>query len=171
MAEPPILFLDEPTTGLDPASRHTLWDIIRELVRRETTVLLSTQYLNEADALAGSVVFIDAGQVVAAGPPAELKARAGQAQFDLIVASDADVFRLTTALGAASIVTDVAGRAVRVAVQGGGLPGIRELNAITEAATQAGARIERFSLHEPDLDDVYFELTGHPRPAPAGEVA
>ena len=171
MAEPPILFLDEPTTGLDPASRHALWDIIRELVRRETTVLLSTQYLNEADALAGSVVFIDAGQVVAAGPPAELKARAGQAQFDLIVASDADVFRLTTALGAASIVTDVAGRAVRVAVQGGGMPGIRELNAITEAATQAGARIERFSLHEPDLDDVYFELTGHPRPAPAGEVA
>jgi ABC-2 type transport system ATP-binding protein len=171
MAEPPILFLDEPTTGLDPASRHALWDIIRDLVGRGTTVLLSTQYLNEADALADSVVFIEAGQVVATGTPAELKARAGQAQFDLIAASDADVFRLTAALGAAGIITDVAGRAVRVAVQGSGLQGIRELNAVTEAATRAGARVERFSLHEPDLDDVYFHLTGHPRPAPAGEVA
>jgi daunorubicin resistance ABC transporter ATP-binding subunit len=166
MAEPPILFLDEPTTGLDPASRHALWDIIRDLVKRGTTVLLSTQYLNEADALADSVVFIDAGQVVATGTPAELKARAGQAQFDLIAASDADVFRLTAALGAFAVVTDVARRAVRVAVQGSGLDGTRELNAITGAAVRAGASIERFSLHEPDLDDVYFELTGHPRPAP-----
>ena len=166
MAEPPILFLDEPTAGLDPASRHALWDIIRGLVRNGTTVLLSTQYLDEADALAGPVVFIEAGRVVAIGTPAELKARAGQAQFDLIAASDADVFRLTAALGAASIVTDVAGRAVRVAVQGSGRDGIRELNAITEATTRSGARIDRFSLHEPDLDDVYFQLTGHPRPAP-----
>jgi daunorubicin resistance ABC transporter ATP-binding subunit len=171
MAEPPILFLDEPTTGLDPASRHALWDIIQDLVKHGTTVLLSTQYLNEADALADSVVFIDAGQVVATGTPAELKARAGQAQFDLIAASDADVIRLTAALGAASIVPDVAGRAVRVAVQGSGRDGIRELNAITEAATRAGASIERFSLHEPDLDDVYFQLTGHPRPGPAAGAA
>jgi len=171
MAEPPILFLDEPTTGLDPASRHALWNIIRDLVARGTTVLLSTQYLNEADALADSVVFIDAGQVVATGTPAELKARAGQAQFDLIAASDADLFRLTAALGAASIVTDVTGRAVRVAVQGSGLEGIRELNAITETATRSGARIERFALHEPNLDDVYFQLTGHPRPTQATDAA
>ena len=166
MAEPPILFLDEPTAGLDPASRHALWDIIRGLVRNGTTVLLSTQYLDEADALAGPVVFIEAGRVVAIGTPAELKARAGQARFDLIAASDADVIRLTAALGAASIVTDVAGRALRVAVQGSGRDGIRELNAITEATTRSGARIDRFSLHEPDLDDVYFQLTGHSRPAP-----
>jgi ABC-2 type transport system ATP-binding protein len=175
MAEPPILFLDEPTTGLDPASRHALWDIIRDLVGRGTTVLLSTQYLNEADALAGSVVFIDAGRIVATGTPAELAARAGQAQFDLIAASDADVIRLTAALGAFAVVTDAARRAVRVAVQGSGLEGTRELNAITAAATRSGARIERFSLHEPDLDDVYFQLTAHPRPAapaaPAGPAA
>jgi len=171
MAEPPILFLDEPTTGLDPASRHALWNIIRDLVQRGTTVLLSTQYLNEADALADSVVFVDAGQVVATGTPAELKARAGQAQFDLIAASDADVFRLTAALGAASIETDVTGRAVRVAVQGSGRDSVRELNAITEAATRSGAQIERFALHEPDLDDVYFQLTGHPRPTQAPDAA
>jgi daunorubicin resistance ABC transporter ATP-binding subunit len=170
MAEPPILFLDEPTTGLDPASRHALWDLIRDLVAGGTTVLLSTQYLNEADALADSVVFIDAGRVVATGTPAELAARAGQAQFDLIVASDADVIRLTAALGAFAVVTDAARRSVRVAVQGSGLEGTRELNAITGAAARAGARIERFSLHEPDLDDVYFQLTGHARPPGAAGV-
>jgi ABC-2 type transport system ATP-binding protein len=171
IAEPPILFLDEPTTGLDPVSRHALWDIIRDLVARGTTVLLSTQYLDEADALAGSVVFLDAGRIVATGTPAELKTRVGQAQFDLIAASDADVIRLTAALGAASIGTDVAGRAVRVAVQGSGLRGLRELTAITEAAARAGASIERFALHEPDLDDVYFQLTGHPRPTRAADAA
>jgi ABC-2 type transport system ATP-binding protein len=172
IAEPPILFPGEPTAGLDPASRHALWDIIRGLVGRGTTVLLTTQYLGEADALAGSVVFLDAGRVVATGTPAELKARAGQAQFDLIAATGADVIRLTAALGALAVVTDQAHRAVRVAVQGSGLEGIRELNAITGAAVRAGASIERFSLREPDLDDVYFQLTGHARPGgAAGDAA
>ena len=172
MAEPAILFLDEPTAGLDPASRHALWEIIRGLVGRGTTVLLTTQYLDEADALAGSVVFIDAGRVVAAGTPAELKARAGQAQFDLIAATDADVIRLTAALGGLAVVTGQARRAVRVAVQSTGLEGVRELNAITGAAVRAGAAIERFSLREPDLDDAYFQLTGHARAAgAAGDAA
>ena len=172
MAEPPILFLDEPTAGLDPTSRHALWEIIRGLVGHGTTVLLTTQYLDEADALAGSVVFINAGRIVTAGTPAELKARAGQAQFDLIAASDADVIRLTAALGALAVVTDQARRAVRVAVQSSGLEGVRELNAITGAAVRAGASIERFSLREPDLDDVYFQLTGHARAAgAAGDAA
>jgi daunorubicin resistance ABC transporter ATP-binding subunit len=167
MAEPSILFLDEPTSGLDPASRHALWDIIRGLVGRGTTVLLTTQQLDEADALAGSVVFIDAGRVIATGTPAELKARAGQAWFDLVAASDADVIRLTAALGAWAIVTDEARRAVRVAVLGSGLDGLRELHAIIDAAAAAGASIERFALHEPDLDDVYFQLTGEARTAVA----
>jgi daunorubicin resistance ABC transporter ATP-binding subunit len=167
MAEPAILFLDEPTAGLDPASRHALWEIIHGLVGRGTTVLLTTQYLDEADALAGSVVFIDAGRVVAAGTPAELKARSGQAQFNLIAVTDADFIRLTAALGGRAVVTDQARRTVRVAVQGTGLDGIREVNAITGAAARAGAGIERFSLREPDLDDVYFQLTGHARPAGA----
>jgi ABC-2 type transport system ATP-binding protein len=172
MAEPPILFLDEPTTGLDPASRHALWEIIRGLVGRGTTVLLTTQHLDEADALASSVVFIDAGQVVATGTPAELKARAGQAQFDMIAATDADVIRLAAVLGGLAVVTDQARRAVRVAVQGTGLEGVRELNAITGAAVRSGAGIGRFSLREPDLDDVYFQLTGHARPGgAAGDAA
>src|ERR1700722_4017984 len=171
IAEPEILFLDEPTTGLAPASRHALWDIIRDLVTRGTTVLLTTQYLHEADALAGSVVFIEAGRIVATGTPAELKARAGQAQFDLIAASDADVIRLTTALAAAHPRTDVTSRAVPVAVPASGPQALHELTAITQVATRSGAQIERFALHEPDLDDVYFQLTGRPRPTRAPDAA
>jgi ABC-2 type transport system ATP-binding protein len=156
MAEPRILFLDEPTTGLDPASRHALWDIIRGLVGRGATVLLTTQYLAEADALARDVVFINAGRVVATGTPAELKAQTGQAQFELIAASGADFARLTAALAAFSHVHgDAASRALRVAVANG----VGDLNAITAAVAHSGAGIERFALHEPDLDDVYFELT------------
>jgi ABC-2 type transport system ATP-binding protein len=171
MAEPRILFLDEPTTGLDPASRRALWDIIRGLVSRGTTVLLTTQHLGEADALADSVVFIDAGHVIATGTPALLKARAGQTQFDMIAASDADFARLTGTLGAFSTVTDDQHRAVRVAVRDSGTAGIRELNELIGTALKAGASIERFSLHEPDLDDVYFQLTGRARPVRTGEAA
>jgi ABC-2 type transport system ATP-binding protein len=174
IAEPPVLFLDEPTTGLDPVSRHALHDIIRGLVARGTTVLLTTQYLAEADALASRIVFIDAGRVVATGTPGELKARAGQAQLDLVAASDADLARLAAALGAFPAVTDAARRAVRVAVTADGTGGVRELSDITAAAAAAGARIARFSLREPDLDDAYFQLTGHTRPAlvaPAGADA
>jgi ABC-2 type transport system ATP-binding protein len=165
IGEPPVLFLDEPTAGLDPASRHALWDIIRGLVERGTTVLLTTQYLEEADTLAGSVVFIDAGRVVATGTPAELKARAGQARFDLIAGADADVIRLAAVLGDFAVVTDAARRTLRVTVQHSGLEGLRELTAMASAAAAAGASVERFALHEPDLDDVYFHLTGQARPA------
>jgi ABC-2 type transport system ATP-binding protein len=160
MAEPPVLFLDEPTTGLDPASRDALWDIIRGLVSHGTTVLLTTQYLNEADALADSVVFIDDGQVVASGTPAELKAQTGQVLLDLIAASDADLARLAAAFDGFKAVGGPQRRTVRVAIGQGGTGGIRELGDIVAAAVQAGAHIERFALHEPDLDDVYRRLAG-----------
>jgi ABC-2 type transport system ATP-binding protein len=171
ISEPPVLFLDEPTTGLDTASRHALWDIIRGLVGQGTTVLLTTQYLDEADALAGAVVFIDAGQVVATGTPAELKARAGQLQLDLVAASSADLGRLTAALGAFQVATDRARHVVRVAVSGTGTQAVSDVRDIAAIATQSGARIERVALHEPDLDDVYFQLTGHVRAGEAESVA
>jgi ABC-2 type transport system ATP-binding protein len=169
ISEPPVLFLDEPTTGLDTASRRALWDIIRGLVGQGATVLLTTQYLDEADTLAGYVVFIDAGQVAATGTPAELKARAGQLQLDLVAAAGADLGRLTAALGAFQIAAD--GPLLRVAVAGSGTQAVREVRDITAAASRAGVRIERLALHEPDLDDVYFQLTGHARPGEAEEVA
>jgi ABC-type multidrug transport system ATPase subunit len=166
-----VLFLDEPTTGLDPASRDALWDIIRDLVRQGTTVLLTTQYLTEADALAGWVVFVDDGQVVATGTPADLKAQTGQAQVDLIAASDADLARLTGALTAFKTISDAHRRTVRVAIDHGGTSGVRELSDLLAAAVLADARIEGFTLHEPDLDDVYRRLTGHARPLPSAEGA
>ena len=79
IAAPPVLFLDEPTTGLDPRSRVDLWDVLRELVREGTTLLLTTQYLEEADHLADEIVVIDQGQIIAAGTPTELKDQAGRA--------------------------------------------------------------------------------------------
>jgi daunorubicin resistance ABC transporter ATP-binding subunit len=163
MAEPPVLFLDEPTTGLDPDSRDALWDIIRDLVSQGTTVLLTTQYLNEADALADSVVFIDDGQVVASGTPADLKAQTGRVQLDLIAASDADLRRLTAALEAFKAVNDPERRTVRVAIGRAGTGGVRDLGDIVAAAVGTGAQIERLALHEPDLDDVYRRLTGGAR--------
>jgi ABC-2 type transport system ATP-binding protein len=172
MAEPPVLFLDEPTTGLDPASRDALWDIIRGLVAQGTTVLLTTQYLNEADALADSVVFIDAGQVVASGTPADLKAQTGQVLLDLLAASDADLARLTAGLTAFKAVGDPQRRTVRVAVGHAGTDGVRELGDIVAAAVRTGAQIEWFALHEPDLDDVYRRLAGRNRSVvPAGGAA
>jgi ABC-2 type transport system ATP-binding protein len=171
MAEPPVLFLDEPTTGLDPASRDALWDIIRGLVSHGTTVLLTTQYLNEADALADSVVFIDDGRVVASGTPADLKAQTGQAQVDLIAASDADLARLTAALAGFNAVADPQRRTVRVGIGHAGSRGVRELGDIVAAAVATDARIERFALHEPDLDDVYRILTGRTRSVMSTEGA
>jgi daunorubicin resistance ABC transporter ATP-binding subunit len=171
MAAPPILFLDEPTTGLDPASRHALWDVIRGLVSQGTTVLLTTQYLDEADALAGSVVFIESGQVVATGTPAEMKAQAGEARLDLIAASDRDLALLTSALGGFQPASDASARSVSVAVRGSGTAGLRTLSVITEAARHSGARIERFSMREPNLNDAYFQLTGTARPSAAQQTA
>jgi ABC-2 type transport system ATP-binding protein len=154
IGEPSVLFLDEPTTGLDPASRRALWDIIRGLVDQGTTVLLTTQYLDEADALADSVVFINAGEVVATGTPGELKARAGQAQIDLVAASDADLGRLTAALASYRTVTDAARRTVSA-----GIADIGALGDIAAAAARAGVRLESYAVHQPDLDDVYSYLT------------
>jgi ABC-2 type transport system ATP-binding protein len=170
MGEPAVLFLDEPTSGLDPASRHALWEIIRDLVGQGTSVLLTTQHLDEADALAGSVVFINSGQVVATGTPADLKARAGQAQLDLVAASDADFTLLSSALSGFPSASDARRRAVSVAVHDSGTAGLGTLSVLTGAAVQSGARVERFSLREPDLDDAYFQLTGHARPTEAKDT-
>jgi ABC-2 type transport system ATP-binding protein len=167
MGEPPILFLDEPTTGLDPASRHALWEIIRGLVSQGTTVLLTTQYLDEADALAESVVFINAGQVVATGTPAEMKAQAGEARLDLIAATGGDLDLLTSALSGFQPERDASACSLSVPVRGTGTAGLGTLSVITEAARHSGARIERFSLREPNLDDAYFQLTGTARPGEA----
>ncbi|MEC3958479.1 ATP-binding cassette domain-containing protein [Nocardia sp. CDC153] len=169
MAQPRILFLDEPTTGLDPASRHALWDVIGSLVRQGSTVMLTTQYLDEADALADSIVFLDGGRVIATGTPAELKARAASTQLVLTMASEPDAVRLTTGLEGFHAVADH--RTVRIAVPANGGDGLNELRAVLDAALRTDVDVESYTVREPDLDDVYFHLTGHARPVEMKDAA
>jgi ABC-2 type transport system ATP-binding protein len=157
VTHPPVLLLDEPTTGLDPASRQDLWDVIGTLVADGTTVLLTTQYLEEADRLADNIVVIDRGVVVAEGSAAALKARIGETS---LVLSFADAAVATTAaqlldpFGAHAAPTDVA--AVSLPLRGGATTVRQVLNQLDAA----GLAVGRLDLHEPTLDDVFLTLTG-----------
>ncbi len=163
---PPVLFLDEPTTGLDPRSRLGMWEVIRELVAGGTTVLLTTQYLEEADQLADQIAVIDGGRVIARGAPAELKTRAGSARLEVVVSPHSDLAaaeRVLRGRSSADVHTDAARRAVSMpAADGADILAVvvRELDA-------AGVRIDDLSLHRPTLDDVFLTLTGHTATAEA----
>ncbi|HEX4215985.1 MAG TPA: ATP-binding cassette domain-containing protein [Candidatus Dormibacteraeota bacterium] len=164
IGRPSILFLDEPTTGLDPASRQALWRVIRRLVADGTTVLLTTQNLDEADALANEIAFIDRGKVIARGTPAELKARIGGRQVELTLSSAQRAAELATALDPFHATAE--GAELHVAI--GDRP--TELRALLEALERSGAEPVDYQVHAPNLDDVYFHLTEHARDA-AREVA
>ncbi|MET8142458.1 ATP-binding cassette domain-containing protein [Sphaerisporangium sp. NPDC005288] len=157
--EPPILFLDEPTTGLDPRSRAGMWTLIAELVEAGTTVLLTTQYLEEADRLADQIVVIDAGKVLATGSPAELKAATGGEHVDVVVRRDDEVETARAALARlASARPRVERHLRRITVPVTGGPA-----ALVEAVRELDARsvgIDDISLRRPTLDDVFLRLTG-----------
>ena len=158
---PRLLLLDEPTTGLDPRSRIELWDAIRTLVRQGTDVLLTTQYLDEADNLASHVVIIDHGRVVAAGTPAELKRRIGGKVIEVHVRHAGDVTRVAGLLGRfdhGDVRVDDATRQVSVSVETGGPVLMNALRAVEEA----GVDVEDVALRQPRLDEVFLALTGHP---------
>ncbi len=156
---PEVLFLDEPTTGLDPHSRGEVWDAIRRLVAGGTTVLLTTQYLDEADRLADQIVVIDAGQVIGAGTPAELKARVGGERLEVVVrdgaALDAAAAAITTALGARPQAHPAARRLTLPVADGSAalFAAVRELDRAQVATADVGVR-------RPTLDDVFLRLTG-----------
>ena len=165
---PAVLFLDEPTTGLDPRNRNEVWASIRSLVAGGTTVLLTTQYLDEADQLADQVVVMDSGRVIAGGTPEELKARVGGDRLEIVVADAAD-------LGAAA---SIAGRvaeaepALEPSTGRVSVPIARRVAALTEVLhSLADARIAvaDIGLRRPTLDDVFLRLTGH-RAVSAGET-
>ncbi|MSO44493.1 MAG: ATP-binding cassette domain-containing protein [Thermoleophilia bacterium] len=161
MARPPILFLDEPTTGLDPRSRLTMWAVIQDLVDDGTTVLLTTQYLEEADRLARRLAVIDHGRVIAAGTPAELKARVGDESLELAVVNPADVerARLIVAREAADEPhVDADRRRISVAVE----DGAHVLARVAHAIAEAGIPTDGMGLHRPTLDEVFLAITGHP---------
>jgi ABC-2 type transport system ATP-binding protein len=160
IGRPSVLFLDEPTTGLDPASRQALWAIIRGLVHDGSTVLLTTQYLNEADALADRITFIDGGRVVALGTPAELKARAGGRYAEFVLTSPDQAGQLADWLAASGATAD--DNRVRVAI--GDRPA--DLGRLILAVEEADLEPVDYQVRTPSLDDVYFALAGHSRAEP-----
>jgi ABC-2 type transport system ATP-binding protein len=160
VAKPEVLFLDEPTTGLDPRSRVQMWDTIHELVHGGSTVLLTTQYMEEADRLADDIVVIDRGRVIAHGTATTLKAQVGGERVEVVVPEDEDL------AAAVSIVAGFCGDEVQVddatrtltAAATGGTEVLRRLLA---RFNEANVRIEDIGLRRPTLDDVFLSLTGH----------
>jgi ABC-2 type transport system ATP-binding protein len=159
VTRPPVLFLDEPTTGLDPTSRTRMWEVIRELVAEGTTILLTTQYLEEADKLADRIVVIDHGRVIAEGSALQLKEAVGGARLEVTLAA--------AHLGAEEALAPFA--TGRVTVEDGGrrlsatVPGSSGLaNAVVRALDTAGALVDDIEVRKPSLDDVFFALTGNP---------
>jgi ABC-2 type transport system ATP-binding protein len=158
VANPPILFLDEPTTGLDPQSRQDLWTIIEQLVEGGTTVLLTTQYLEEADRLAKQLVVLNKGSIIAQGTSAELKARLGTTVLALTFASTAEASRgLELVRSLSDKPANVEGTVIELTLDNGpraAADALRRLDA--DNITLAG-----LNLREPSLDDVFLNLTGH----------
>ncbi len=158
VGRPPVLFLDEPTTGLDPQSRQDLWEIIEGLVRDGTTVLLTTQYLEEADRLAGRIVVVDHGKVIAEGTPAELKAGLGTSVVAISL-PDPEVARKAADLLAPLTDgdLDLRGAELSITVESGPAAAAEALRALDQATVPVAG----LSLREPSLDDVFLHLTGH----------
>jgi ABC-2 type transport system ATP-binding protein len=153
VSRPSVIFLDEPTTGLDPRSRHTMWSIVRELVAEGTTVLLTTQHLDEADALADRIAVLDHGRIVADGSPDELKRLVPGGHLRLRF-TDAASLRSATELIPASTPDD---SALTLTVPSAG--GVATLRGILQRLDAAHIEVDDLSIHTPDLDDVFFALT------------
>jgi ABC-2 type transport system ATP-binding protein len=165
VGNPRVIFLDEPTTGLDPRSRRTMWQIIRELVADGVTIFLTTQYLDEADQLAGRIAVLDHGRIVAEGTPAELKARVPGGHVQLQFAGPDALRSAADLLPAAS--PDQDQLVLRVPGDGTLASLRRLLNQLHEAHIEAG----HLTIHTPDLDDVFFAVTGQPTGHPTVQPA
>jgi ABC-2 type transport system ATP-binding protein len=160
IGHPAVLFLDEPTTGLDPSARALMWDIVRQLVTGGTTLLLTTQYLDEADVLASRVAVIDGGKVIAEGTPAELKASVGGQRLLITLADESDAETAAWALAPFSttpVIPTGTGRLLEapvIASDGLATDVVRSLDA-------AGVKVSEISVRSASLDDVFLTLTGH----------
>jgi len=156
ITRPAVLFLDEPSAGLDPASRRLLWAEIREQVRGGITVVLTTQYLEEADRLADRIVVLGAGSVVAEGSPEQLKRKVGGEWLGIVLADPADVPAAVAALGPAASDVDRAAGRLSLPVD----DGMATVAAAAAALDRAGLAVADFAVRRPSLDDVFLALTG-----------
>jgi len=158
VGRPSVIFLDEPTTGLDPRSRQQMWEVVTDLVGGGVTVFLTTQYLEEADVLADRIAVIDSGRVVAEGTAADLKRRVAEQRLDLVLADRAVFAEAAAVLGARVMRHDPEGLVLGVATDGSA----SEVRALLDEVDPGGRRVARFSVHGATLDDVFLALTGHP---------
>ena len=161
VATPPVLFLDEPTTGLDPRSRLGMWDVIRELTAGGTTLLLTTQYLEEADQLARDVLVIDHGRAIARGTPDELKVMVGGERIEIVVRDRmriADAAQVLAAVAIDEVRTDVQTGLVSASVSGGPAT----LGGVIDALARASVDVGEVGLRRATLDEVFLALTGEP---------
>ena len=160
IGRPRLLILDEPTTGLDPRSRIGMWDVIRDLVREGTTLLLTTQYLEEADELADTIAVVDHGKIIARGTADELKSGLGGERIEVIVHRRDDLQRATgilAACGSGDVALDEHTRELTVHAEGGAKALVQVLRDLDDA----GIAIDDIGLRRPTLDDVFLALTGH----------
>ncbi len=162
VAAPPVLFLDEPTTGLDPRSRNELWEVIRELVADGATLLLTTQYLEEADQLADEIIVIDKGRAIAQGTSDQLKSQLGDARAEVVVRdtarlADAEAILVAEAGQGANLKTNQATRTTSARLSGG----TSALGSVIRALDEAGIEVSDIGLRRPTLDDVFLRLTGN----------
>lgn len=168
IATPPIIFLDEPTTGLDPRSRIAMWEIIKRLMANGTTILLTTQYLEEADQLADRIVVIDGGKVIAEGTANELKSKVGNDRLELTFKTEKERTEAGKVLGKTVVSTDEKENSVTVV--------IKDTNTDVKDALEALAKkrilVQSMAIHKPTLDDVFLSLTGKQKqPSTEGEEA
>jgi ABC-2 type transport system ATP-binding protein len=156
IATPPVIFLDEPTTGLDPRSRLAMWDIINSLKQQGTTILLTTQYLEEADQLADSIIVIDGGKVIARGTAAELKAKVGKDRLELVFENDAALQAAKQTLGKRVVDASQHEHSVTLVINDIN----NDVKQALDGLTAAGIKLKSMSVHQPTLDDVFLSLTG-----------
>lgn len=157
IASPPIIFLDEPTTGLDPRSRLTMWSIIKKLADSGTTILLTTQYMDEADHLADQIVVIDNGKVIAEGTSNALKSKVGSDRLLLAISKKSNFDKAQKVIAGEKFTADSESRTLSIATR----DGVSKLRQILQKLEDANVKVDNVSLHRPTLDDVFLSLTGH----------
>lgn len=157
IATPPVIFLDEPTTGLDPRSRIAMWDIIQKLVEADATILLTTQYLGEADQLADRIAVLDDGKIIAEGTSDELKAKVGKERLEVIISIKSDFSKAAEVIDGEAVEKDEKKRSISISTEGT----VHEVKRVLDKMETHGIEIETLSLHKPTLDDVFLKFTGH----------